>query len=46
MQIRKLTRIYTRSVQNITSHFKYIKNHLCDFDITWQPIKGDLTAYD
>lgn len=30
---------------NVSCYFEYYENHLCSLDITWQPIKEDLTAH-
>jgi hypothetical protein len=34
----------TRSVQKVSSHFEYLGNWSHGFDVTWQPVRVDLTA--
>ena len=36
---------YTRAVQKVSVHFEYLKNWSCGLDVTWQPVRGDLTAH-
>lgn len=36
----------SRSVQNITIHFEYLKNKLRGLDVNWQPISGTLLFID
>jgi len=35
----------TRAVRKVSVHFEYLKNWLCGPDVTWQPIRGDLTVH-
>jgi len=35
----------TRSVWKVSSHFEYLVNRSCGLDVTWQPVRGDLTAH-
>ena len=35
----------TRAVQKVASHFEYLENRWCGLDITWQPVRGDLTVH-
>ena len=35
----------TRSVQKVSSHIYYPENRSRDLDVTWQPVRGDLTAH-
>ena len=36
---------YTRSVRKVSSHFEYLENRLRGLDVTWQPVRGDLTVH-
>jgi len=31
--------------QKVSSHFEYLENRSRGFDVTWQLVRGDLTAY-
>jgi len=35
----------TSTVRKVASHFEYLKNRSRDLDVTWQPVRGDLTAH-
>jgi hypothetical protein len=35
---------YTRPVRKVSSHFEYLENWSCGLDVTWQPVRGDLTT--
>ena len=35
----------TRSVRKVSSHFEYLENRLRGRDVTWQPVRGDLTVH-
>jgi hypothetical protein len=35
----------TRPVWEIPNHFEYLENRPRGLDATWQPVRGDLTAY-
>ena len=35
----------TRSVRKVSSHFEYLENRLRGLDVTWQPVRGDLTVH-
>jgi len=35
----------TRAVRKVSSHFEYLENWSRGFDVTWQPVRGDLTAH-
>ena len=37
--------LYTRSVRKVSSHFEYLENRLRGLDVTWQPVRGDLTVH-
>jgi hypothetical protein len=34
-----------RAVQKVSIHFEYLENQLRDLDVTWQPVRGDLTVH-
>jgi hypothetical protein len=34
-----------RAVRKVPSHFEYLKNQSCGLDVTWQPVRGDLTVH-
>ena len=34
-----------RTVRKVSSHFEYLENRSRGLDVTWQPVRGDLTAY-
>jgi hypothetical protein len=36
---------YTRPVRKASSHFEYQKNRSRGLDVTWQPVRGDLTVH-
>ena len=36
---------YSRSVRKVSSHFEYLENRLRGLDVTWQPVRGDLTVH-
>ena len=40
-----LPREPTRAGRKISSHFKYLENRSSGLDITWQPVRGDLTVH-
>jgi hypothetical protein len=33
-----------RAVWKVSSHFEYLENWSHGFDVTWQPVRGDLSA--
>jgi hypothetical protein len=35
----------TLAVRKVSSHFEYLENRSCGLDVTWQPVRGDLTAH-
>ena len=35
----------TRAVRKVSGHFEYLENRLCGLDVTWQPVRGDLTVH-
>jgi len=35
----------TRAVQKVSCHFEYLVNRSRGRDVTWQPVKGDLSAH-
>jgi len=36
---------HTRAVRKVSSHFEYLENLSRGLDVTWQPVRGDLTVY-
>ena len=34
-----------RPVWKVSSHSEYLENQLHGLDVTWQPVRGDLTAH-
>jgi len=34
-----------RAVQKVFVHFEYLENQSRGLDVTWQPVKGDLTVH-
>ena len=36
---------HTRPAQKLSSYFEYLKNRSIGLDVTWQPVRGDLTAH-
>ena len=34
-----------RAVWKVSIHSEYLKNWLCGLDVTWQPVRGDLTVH-
>jgi hypothetical protein len=37
--------LLTRGVRKISSHFEYLENRSRGLDVTWQPVRGDLTVH-
>jgi len=35
----------TRTVRKESNHFEYLENRSRGFNVTWQPIRGDLTVH-
>jgi hypothetical protein len=35
----------TRAVRKVSSHFEYLENRSRGLDVTWQPVRGDLTVH-
>jgi len=35
----------TRSVRKVSSQFENLENQLHGLDVTWQPVRGDLTVH-
>jgi len=38
-------RAHTRAVRKVSSHFEYLENRPRGVVVTWQPVRGDLTAH-
>ena len=36
--------VCTRAVRNLSSHSEYLENRSRGLDVTWQPVRGDLTV--
>jgi len=36
---------YTRAVGKKSDHFEYLENRSRGLDVTWQPVRGDLTVH-
>ena len=34
-----------RPVGKVSRHFEYLENRSCDLDVTWHPVREDLTVY-
>jgi len=34
-----------RAVWKVSGHFEYLENQSYDLDVTWQPVRGDLTVH-
>ena len=43
--LRTEYRSFTRAVGKVSSHFEYLENWSRGLDVTWQPIRGDLTVH-
>jgi len=37
--------VCTRAVWKVSGHFEYLENWSRGLDVTWQPIRGDLTVH-
>ena len=35
----------TRAIRKVSSHFEYLGNRSGGLDVTWQPVRGDLTVH-
>jgi len=35
---------FTRAVQKVSGHFEYLENRSRGLDVTWQPVRGNLTV--
>ena len=36
--------VRTRAVRKVSGHIEYLENRSCGLDVTWQPVRGDLTV--
>ena len=36
---------HTRDVRKVSGHFDYLENWSRGLDVTWQPVRGDLTVH-
>jgi len=41
----QMAEAFTRAVRKVSSHFEYLENRSRGLDVTWQPIRGDLTVH-
>jgi hypothetical protein len=41
----KNTNTSTRAVRKVPSHFEYLEKRSRGLDVTWQPVRGDLTVH-
>jgi len=37
--------VSTRAVRKVSDNFEYLKNRSRGLDVTWQPVRGDLTVH-
>jgi len=42
--VDRVTVLYMRAVLKVSSHFEYLEKRLHGLDVTWQPVRGDLTV--
>jgi len=33
------------TVRKVSSHFEYLESRSCGLDVTWQPVREDLTVH-
>jgi hypothetical protein len=43
--VRDNISLYTKAVQKVSVHFEYLENRSRGLDVTWQPVRRDLTAH-
>jgi len=43
--VDRVTIVYTRAVRKVSIHFGYLEKRSCGLDVTWQPMRGDLTVH-
>ena len=36
---------YTRPVRKVSSHFEYLENRWRGLDVTWQPVRSEITVH-
>jgi hypothetical protein len=36
---------HMRAVQKVSSHFEYLENRSCGLDVSWKPVREDLTVH-
>jgi len=36
---------HTRAVRKVSSHFEYLENRSPGLDVTWQPVREDITVH-
>jgi hypothetical protein len=37
--------VYMRTALKLSDHFYYLENRSNDLNVTWQPVRGDLTVH-
>jgi len=37
--------LYTRAVRKVSGHFEYLEDRPFGLNVTWQPVRGDLTDH-
>ena len=37
--------LHSRAVRRVSVHLEYLENWLRDLDVTWQPVREDLTVH-
>jgi len=37
--------LHRRVVRKVFGHFEYLENRSLGLDVTWQPVRGDLTVH-
>jgi len=40
-----VTQFNTMPVQKVSGHLEYLENRSRGLDVTWQPVRGDLTVH-
>ena len=43
--VRNIIRTYSRAVRKVSVHSEYLENRSRGLDLTWQPVRGDLTVH-
>jgi len=45
LQTNSLNMTFTRAVGKVSVHSEYLENRSRGLDVTWQPVRGDLTVH-